>query len=84
VGVQRLPLPKGKRGASPYSKGERGASPYSKGERGASPHPKGERGGREAEVGEPEGPLKTIDTTVPHEPGTTHVRYKREPPPQRG
>jgi len=68
---------------SPPTKGERGACPYFRGERGAS-YPKGEREGREEGGGEPAGQIKKIDTTVLHEPGTTHVRSKREPPPQKG
>ena len=32
--------------------------------------------------GEPAGPIKKIDTAGPHEPGTTHARPKREPPPR--
>jgi len=53
--------------------------PTSNGGGGPTPPPTGERGG-----GEPDGPLKRIDTTVPHELGTTHVRSKQEPPPQKG
>ena len=85
---------RGERGASPYSKGGRGASPYSTGERGASPdagrekraspYPGREKEGRKEGGGEPAGPIIKIDTAGSHEPGTTHARPKREPPPQKG
>ena len=42
-----------------------------------------EKDGRK-EGGSQQGRSKTIDTTVPHEPGTTHARSKRENPPQKG
>jgi len=64
--------------------GGRGASPDSgRGER-APPHPGREREGRKEGGGEPAGPITKIDTAGSHEPGTTHARPKREPPPQKG
>jgi len=62
---------------------KRGASPDSGRERRASLYPGRKREGGEKGEGEPTGPIKTSDTTVPHKLGTSHVRSKREPPPKK-
>jgi len=74
----------GERGASTDS-GRRGrASPDSGRERRIFPHPGREEEGQGKGGGEPTEPIKTTDTTVPHEPGTSYVRSKREPSPKKG
>jgi len=45
--------------------------------------PGGKRKGRRKGEGKPAEPTKKIDATCPLEPGTTHARSQREPPPKR-
>jgi len=83
-GGDEEPPPTGERGASTYSGRRRRASPDSERERRTSPNPGREEEGRGKGGGEPTGPIKSIDTTVPHEPGTSYARSKRESPPKKG
>ena len=82
--AKRLPLLKGWTRSLPLLNEEERCLPHPGRERRASPYPGREREGREKREGEPPGPMKTIDTTLPHKPGTSHARFKREPPPKGG